>query len=47
MVVIRHLVLVSLIFWRGLYERLMNAIKPDVLVDLEKLLTGQNRLYES
>ena len=39
MVVIRHLVLVSLIFWRGLYERLMNTIKPDVLVDLEKLLT--------
>ena len=32
---------------RGLYEHLMNAIKPDVLVDLEKLVTGQNRLCES
>ena len=34
-------------FSRGLYERLMNAINPEALVDLEKLLTGQNRLYES
>ena len=34
-------------FSRGLYERLMNAINPDVLVDLEKLVSEQNRLYKS
>ena len=43
----------SLLVWllftfpRGLYERLMNTINPEALVDLEKLVSEQNRLYES